>query len=118
MAAAEFPVNDHAPKDGATAKEKHDFLVTLLKESRYGLVDLMFKQAAIVFLFLGCIIASDSARQFLASSSSMRIICVVLTLFYAVALSGRLHSVTDRYRLTSISPRLRTCQSSIMRRCE
>lgn len=53
MTAAEFPANDHAPKDGATAKEKHDFLVSLLKESRYGLVDFMFKQAAILFLFLG-----------------------------------------------------------------
>jgi hypothetical protein len=99
MTATEFPADGHAAKDGATAKEKHDFLVALLKESRYGLVDFMFKQAAILFLFLGWIMTSDSVRQFLASSPSMRTFCIFLTIFYAVAFAK--WTTTFRNRSTS-----------------
>lgn len=47
-----------ASQEKATDKEKHEFLAAILKETRYGLVDFMFKHGAVVMLFLGWIVSS------------------------------------------------------------
>jgi hypothetical protein len=56
----------------APDKDKHDFLVSLLKESRYRMVDFMFKQAAVLTLLIGWILSSKEAREFIAGAPIVR----------------------------------------------
>ena len=49
----------------APVQDKHDYLVALFKESRYGLVDFGFKQTAVLTLFIGWIATSETARNFI-----------------------------------------------------
>src|SRR5262249_51645917 len=58
----------------ASDKGKNDFLINLLKETRYGLIDFCFKHSAIVLLFLGWIVSSDKAQEFFRMSSRIRIL--------------------------------------------
>jgi hypothetical protein len=63
-----------ASQESASDKERCDFLITLLKETRYGLIDFCFKHSAIVLLFLGWIVSSDKAQEFFRTSSRIRIL--------------------------------------------
>jgi hypothetical protein len=67
----------------ASEKEKHEFLVSVLKESRYGLIDFMFKHAAILTLFLGWIVTSEPARRLLSSGMRVCLLGSFLILVYA-----------------------------------
>jgi len=64
--------NEAQPGLEASAKEKHDFLVGVLKETRAGVVDFMFKQAAILTLVLGWVISSQTAQAFFAAQPEAR----------------------------------------------
>jgi Ni/Fe-hydrogenase subunit HybB-like protein len=67
----------------ASDKEKHDFLVTILKESRYGLIDFMFKHGTVLTLALGWLLTSDKSREFIGSSRSIQIVTACLIFVYA-----------------------------------
>lgn len=67
----------------SSAKDKHDFLVSLLKESRSGMIDFMFKQAAVLTLFIGWIISSDDAQRFISGEPDLRIPSVFAIALYA-----------------------------------
>ncbi|MBA3571473.1 MAG: hypothetical protein H0W34_05775 [Pyrinomonadaceae bacterium] len=73
------PPSEAQATPSAPAKDKHDFLVALLKESRYGLIDFMFKQAAVLTLLIGWVVSSDKARDFIAGANIVQTIgaCVV-----------------------------------------
>jgi hypothetical protein len=60
----------------ATSKDKHDFLVSLLKETRYGMVDFGFKSSTVLTLFIGWIVSSDTAREFVITTPGLRPILV------------------------------------------
>jgi hypothetical protein len=63
---------------------KHDFLVALLKESRYGMTHFMFKQGAVLTLFFGWIISSKEARQFIAQARQLRMILACGIVLYSL----------------------------------
>jgi hypothetical protein len=67
----------------ADSPAKHEFLATLLKDTRYGLVDFMFKQAAIVLLFLGWIVSSDKAQEYISHSILVKLCGVLLVVAYS-----------------------------------
>ena len=59
-------------------------LIAILKESRYGLVDFMFKHGTVLMLFLGWIVSSDRARQFLSGTFQTRVIVTSLIISYFI----------------------------------
>jgi hypothetical protein len=79
------PLQSTQPPGSASNKEKYDFLIAILKESRYGLVDFAFKQGAVLMLFLGWILTSDKAREFIGGALPQCILTAILVLLYAAA---------------------------------
>lgn len=77
------PLNALKPESTASAKDKHDYLVALLKESRYGMIDFMFKQAAVLTLLIGWIVSSDKARDFIADNPMVRNMGAGVVAFYS-----------------------------------
>jgi hypothetical protein len=83
----------------APEKEKHEYLVGLLKDSRYHLIDFMFKQAAVLTLLIGWVLSSDKARDFIATAHGVRTIAVVAVSLYCALLIFW----ACTYRLRSVS---------------
>ncbi len=71
----------------ASEKDQHDFLASLLKEARYGMIDFMFKQAAVLTLFIGWKLSSDDARKFIAAEPGVRVVGVSAVAAYALLLA-------------------------------
>lgn len=78
----------HAVRDQgaeASAKERNDFLIDLLRETRAALIDFMFKQSAVLILVIGWIVSSENARKFVAAAEVRRLgtagVCIYALLF-------------------------------------
>lgn len=59
-------------QDKATPKERHELLLSFLKEHYSGMIDFEFKNETLLSLALGWFITSESARQFLLGNSLAR----------------------------------------------
>jgi hypothetical protein len=70
----------------APENEQHEYLVALLKESRYHLIDFMFRQATVLTLLIGWIVSSDKARDFIATAQGVRTIAVIAVTLYCALL--------------------------------
>jgi hypothetical protein len=70
----ESPPQISADSEGrsSSTKDRNDFLVSLLKETRYTMFDFMFKQAAVLTLFSGWLISSEQAQQFISHHPAIR----------------------------------------------
>lgn len=75
------------PSPEASAKEKHDFLIGVLKETRAGVVDFMFKQGAILTLVMGWVISSKPAQEFFAAHSAARYAAAAGVMFLCLFLT-------------------------------
>ena len=81
--------NESGPGSTASTKEKHDFLIGVLKDARGSVVDFMFKQAAILTLVMGWVISSEHAQTFFKMHRAARyagligviFLCLFLTLW-------------------------------------
>jgi hypothetical protein len=82
---------DVTPQEGeetvtptASVQDKHDYLVALFKESRYGLVDFGFRQSAVVTLLIGWIVTSKLATEFVRQNRTWvpPIAAAALTLYF------------------------------------
>ncbi|HKP03657.1 MAG TPA: hypothetical protein VJU77_09895 [Chthoniobacterales bacterium] len=80
----------------ASPKEKHDFLVGVLKEVRAAVIDFMFKQAAILTLIMGWVISSQPAQSFLAAHSPARYAAAGGIAFLCLFLIARVMSFRNR----------------------
>ena len=68
----------------APDKEKHDFLVGVLKDARSGLIDYMFKQGAVLTLVSGWILSSKDAQKFIGCNRPVQIVIASIIVIYAV----------------------------------
>jgi hypothetical protein len=71
----------------AGLKEKHEYLVAVLKDTYSGLIDFAFKRGALLAIAMGWLVTSDDARAFLAHSSTSKFcLCaavILLTYFHS-----------------------------------
>jgi len=82
--------------DDSPRKERHDFLASVLKESRSELVDFMFKQGAVLTLILGWILSSKEAHDFIQTHPCIRFIGIPSTCMYFVLLVYWIWSYKER----------------------
>lgn len=70
---------------GASDKEIHELLISLLQKYYSGLIDFAFKNGAILTLILGWLIASDTAQAFFSSTMTIQLISIGMMSLYAIA---------------------------------
>jgi hypothetical protein len=58
-----------ATEAAASLKDKHEFLITVLRDTYTGLIEFAFRHGAILAIALGWLITSDNAREFLSSNT-------------------------------------------------
>src|SRR2546423_15547382 len=61
----------------ASLKEKHRFLVNLLKQNRSSLTNFMFQQGAILTVMLGWFLSSKEARDFIQAHPLLRPVLIL-----------------------------------------
>jgi FtsH-binding integral membrane protein len=77
------PISDAAREElGASRKERHDFLATLLKETRSSLTDFMFRQTTVITVLLGWGLSSKEARDFLHTHPPLLWVFIPAICFY------------------------------------
>ena len=74
------PATDAEP----SLKDKHEYLVAVLKDTYSGLIDFAFKHGALLAIAMGWLVTSESAREFLEQSpvSRFSLCAAVLLLTY------------------------------------
>ena len=72
----------HQELGHASRQERHDFLASLLKETRSSVVDFMFKQTAVLMLVLGWLLSSKEARDFIQAHPFLRLVFIPSICFY------------------------------------
>jgi hypothetical protein len=88
----------------APPSERHEFLADLLKSTSSALVDLMFKQAAVLTLMLGWILSSKEAHEFIHDHPSIRKIAIpAIVLYFILWRIGLGATRSDRTPPTGIS---------------
>src|ERR1051325_9071521 len=86
------------PGAQASTKEKHDFLIGVLKEMRAGVVDFMFKQGAILTLVMGWVISVEPAQKFFKAHPEARYAEATAVVFLCLFLTRSVLTYRNRSR--------------------
>src|SRR5215472_15116598 len=77
------PISDAMHQElTASRKEKHEFLATILRETRSSLTDFMFGQTTVIMVLLGWGLSSKEAREFIQTHLLLRPVFILAICFY------------------------------------
>jgi hypothetical protein len=100
-----------ATETPASLKDKHEFLITVLRDTYTGLLDFAFKHGTLLAIALGWLITSDNARDFLSQNAiakySICLAALLWTYFYykwVGVFYNRSSDAYDRLKLLNFMP--------------